>query len=151
MLQLADRIHAEDTLDDMDDEEYKDHKDLAAKTVVKHWGQQKTQILSTSISVIGKRADGAGDRYEARNVSGLVLLSLGPGEMCGELALGLPESNGVDNGEASRTGQKSVYESLRKAGHASLRPGQVHRSISLQGKKKFSQVTIPHCPWQTQS
>lgn len=132
MLQLADRIHAEDTLDETD-AQHETEMDLAAKTVVKHWGQQqkqRQQISAKSVAMLRQQSNSAADRYHQRNVSGLVLLSLGAGEMCGELALGFSE-------EASRHTSgppKPVQESQNsRTTFGKLKPGRLQHSTSLQG------------------
>lgn len=132
MLQLADRIHAEDTLDEAE-AQHQPEMDLVAKTMVKHWGQQqkqRKQISASSVGMLTQQANTAAGRYQQRNVSGLVLLSLGAGEMCGELALGFREepfrhTSGPPKHSQERQNSRITSETLR--------PGRLQHSTSVQG------------------
>lgn len=96
MLQLADKVRTEEDSDIKEDGQSAQESDLKAKAVIKHWGQDRKTSRSGQIpaGLFRQQASSEADAYEARNVSGLKLLSLGAGQMCGEFSLGFkkPES-----------------------------------------------------------
>lgn len=141
MLQLADRMHAEDqrntdALRAVEDQHKTNSGDLAAKTVEKHWGAQpkkQQQMSSSTLAMMGQQANWAAHRYEARNVAGLELLSLGGGEMCGELALGFREPEASNTTGLSERMRKTAQEMQKGRGTNTLKPGCLQHGHGVQG------------------
>eukprot|EP00892_Ulva_mutabilis_P012096 jgi/Ulvmu1/9259/UM050_0008.1 len=130
MLQLAERIQAAESFHEVRDEEDDKGEEMATRTVAKHWGQQRKSRLA---AVTGHYADGAADQYQARQVSGLVLLSIGSGEMCGESVFGFKEPNSAESGRAGNAKQTCLHEPRQKA--ACALPGRLLRKRNPQSSR----------------
>ena len=141
MLQLADRIHAEDQRNkdgsrEVEDQQEKSSDDLAAKTVEKYWGAQPKkhqQMSSSALAMMGQQANWAAHRYEARNVAGLELLSLGGGEMCGELALGFREPKASHTTGRSERMRKTAQDMQKGRDTNNFKPGCLQHGHGVQG------------------
>jgi hypothetical protein len=141
MHQLSDKIRLQEQAEQEQESEEQEAK-LAEQTVEKHWGSRR-KASSKKLMVVGDEADAAADRYEQRQVGGLKLLVVGPGEMVGELALGFkaPDySAPVDPAEAAR---KLVDEvKTKRLAQAQTSRKQLPRSHSAAARIEKGSVRL---------